>query len=87
MVNTDGDNTLPLFVALPDELEEKILFRKLVDLFYEKDLDWRDIAEAIDDCSSDGDCIQVLVSWIDSQSYDDDWKNEVPAYVFCKGSL
>ena len=70
-----------LFSTLPHELEEKIIYDTLVNLFYEKDLDLRDIAEALDDCSSVGEHIDVLVSWIDSQAYDEDWKNEVPLYV------
>ena len=73
-----------LFSTLPYELEEKIIYDTVLNIFYEKDLDSRDIAEALDDCSSVGEHIDVLVSWIDSQAYDEDWKNEVPLYVLEK---
>lgn len=73
-----------LFGALPVELEEKILYGKCVELFYEKDMDWRDVAEAIGECLSDGDRTDVLVRWIDSQSYDEEWKEEVPVYVLTR---
>ena len=73
-----------LFGALPVELQEKILYGKCVELFYEKDMDWRDVAEAIEECPSDGDRTDVLVRWIDSQSYDEEWKEEVPVCVLTR---
>jgi hypothetical protein len=73
-----------LFGALPVELQEKILYGKCVELFYEKDMDWRDVAEAIEECPSDGDRTDVLVRWIDSQSYDEEWKEEVPMCVLTR---
>jgi len=73
-----------LFGALPVELQEKILYGKCVELFYEKDMDWCDVAEAIGECPSDGDRTDVLVRWIDSQSYDEEWKEEVPMCVLTR---
>tara|TARA_B110001450_G_scaffold97806_1_gene92791 strand:+ start:463 stop:789 length:327 start_codon:yes stop_codon:yes gene_type:complete len=73
-----------LFGALPTELEEKILYGTLIELFYEKDMEWRDVADAVEDCPSDGERIDVIVRWIDSQSYDEDWKSEVPVYVLTR---
>ena len=73
-----------LFGALPTDLEEKILYGKLSELFFEKDLEWRDVADAIEECPSDGDRVDVIVRWIDSQSYDEDWKSEVPVYVLTR---
>ena len=70
-----------LFSTLPYDLEEKIIYDTVLNIFHERDLDLRDIAEALDDCSGVGERIDVLVNWIDSQAYDEDWKDEVPLYV------
>lgn len=70
-----------LFSALPGELEEEIVYDAVVELFHRMDMDWRDVSEAIDDCSSVGKRIDVLVNWIDSQAFDEEWKEEVPLYV------
>ena len=47
-------------------------------------MEWRDVADAVEDCPSDGERIDVIVRWIDSQSYDEDWKSEVPVYVLTR---
>ena len=84
MASTREQHGDVLFGALPVELQEKILYGKCVELFYEKDMDWRDVAEAIEECPSDGDRTDVLVRWIDSQSYDEEWKEEVPVCVLTR---
>ena len=64
-----------------DGQTNKSLYSSMTELFYEKDLDWRDIADAIEECQSDDDRVDTIVRWIDSQSYDDDWKSNVPVSV------
>tara|TARA_B110001452_G_C14950987_1_gene332600 strand:- start:293 stop:535 length:243 start_codon:yes stop_codon:yes gene_type:complete len=73
-----------LFGALPIELEEKILYEKCMEIFCDKDMNFRDVSEAIEACLCDGDRIDVLVRWIDSQSYDEEWREGVPMYVLTR---
>lgn len=62
---------------IPEELVEQIMYEKILSLFYEKDLDMRDVAEHVAECSCDSERSGVLLRWIDHQSYDDEWKSEV----------
>ena len=59
----------------PDDIEEKIAYERVLSLFYEKDLDIRDVQEHLDACEGDGDRIGVLLRWIEHASYDDEWKS------------
>lgn len=56
-------------------------YAKVLSLFHAKDLDWSDISDNIDQCGCDTDRIGVMIRWIDQQSYDDEWKVELPASV------
>lgn len=66
-----------------DDLQSEIskiqnkLYEKVVEIFYEKDLIWGDIEENVDACQTIDDKIGVILRWIESQSADDEWKEEL----------
>ena len=53
------------------------LYEKVVEIFNEKDLIWGDIEENLDECQTVDDKIGVILRWIQSQSADDEWKEEL----------
>jgi hypothetical protein len=56
-----------------------VTYSDIVEIFHAKDLDWSDVEENIESCKDDEERVGVLLRWIDSASYDSEWKQAVPA--------
>ena len=64
---------------MKNPLDVAALYERVKDMFFRKDLDWQDIADTIDNAESDAERIGILLRWIDTQSYDEEWKVELGA--------
>lgn len=56
-----------------------VTYSDVIKIFHALDLDWSDVEETIETCEDDDERIGVLLRWIDSQSYDSEWKGDVAA--------
>lgn len=51
------------------------LYEKARNVFLSLDLDINDILENLNSCTSDDERVGVMIRWIESQAYDEEWKN------------
>ena len=52
-------------------------YEKVIAMFQNMDLDWRDIEENVEQCSSDDERVRVLILWMDQQAWDEEWKDDL----------
>ena len=73
-------------MELPNELRDKVYYELAQKVFFEMDLDWRDVEDAVGECASDDERTGVLVRWMDQEAWCDDWKADLPADLLQKHS-
>lgn len=52
--------------------------------FLDLDLELCDVQDDLDDCSDDDARVGVLLRWMDNESLDDEWKEDLPAALLTR---
>ena len=76
---TDNNTT-----TLANEKTVENVLSQVWSIFVDQDLDFADVQDNYEQSDTDAEKIGVLLRWIDSQSFDDEWKEEISPSVLKK---